>query len=67
MSKADRLPLIADLRAMGYSAADIARALGCTRAHVSQALQSMGMAPKRMRMEDLPQDLRDRIARAVQT
>lgn len=63
VTKSDLYPLIADLRSMGYSPADIARAVKRSRARITQILADMGMGPKRLRIEDLPLDLRERITR----
>lgn len=61
MSKSELYPLIADLRSLGYSASDIARALHRTPQRISQILRDMGMGPKRLVVQELPHDIRQRI------
>jgi arsenate reductase-like glutaredoxin family protein len=61
VTKSDLYPVIADLRSMGYTPADIARAVQRSRTRVTQILRDLGMAPKKLHVDDLPHDLRERI------
>lgn len=58
--------IVADLRALGYGASDISRAVQRTPERVRQILRDLQLTrPKLRTIDDLPPDLRERIDRML--
>lgn len=61
-SKGDLLAIVADLRAMGYGASDIAMAVQRSPERIRQILRDLHLTrPRLSTINDLPHDMRERV------